>query len=371
MKRMVLVLVAMLCCSLVGSTAAAAPDEATLRLAKSHFEKGNAAYNLGKFDEAIDWYTKAYEAWPNPDFLYNVAQAARQAGHCSQASYLYKRYLSIKEHEKEDALGKDERATIERFIKELTDCEKLIKAKPDTPKSPSPTSPAARATPAPEPIAPPAAPIASPASAPPPPAGSAPAMTAPAVSLEKRADADDSEPARAPAAPTLISMYATGGVAMFSARGDVSMSTQPSFALGAGYPVAVGPILLDVGARASYSPVPYVAMSMTSRASLVGIRATVGATYRVNARLAVRGDAGIGVLLLRGLGAGSALTDDGAAGSFTMPSVRVGVAAEYAVTPNLVATIAPLGVGFSPAPDRLAFRSLTQLDVLVGLGYRM
>jgi hypothetical protein len=32
---------------------------------------------------------------------------------------------------------------------------------------------------------------------------------------------------------------------------------------------------------------------------------------------------------------------------------------------------APLGMGFSPAPDRLAFRSLTQLDVLVGLGYRM
>ena len=103
----------------------------------------------------------------------------------------------------------------------------------------------------------------------------------------------------------------------------------------------------------------------------VGIRATVGAIYRVNAKLAVRGDAGLGVLLLRGLGAGNALTDDAAAGAFTMPSLRVGVAAEYAVTRNLVATVAPIGVGFSPASDRLAFRSLTQLDVLVGLGYRM
>ena len=371
MKRMVVVLVAMMCCSLVGSVATAAPDDATLKLARSHFDKGNAAYNLGKFDEAIDWYTRAYEAWPNPDFLYNVAQAARQAGHCSQASYLYKRYLSIKEHEKEDALTKDERATIERFIKELTDCEKVIKAKPDGPKSPSSAS-AARTMQSPDAPAPgPDAPIVSPASAPPPLAGSAPTLTAPPpVAVENRADVDE-EPAGAPVAPTLVSMYATGGVAMFSASGNVSISAQPSFALGAGYPVPVGPVLLDVGARASYSPIPYVAMNMTSRASLVGIRATVGAIYRVNAKLAVRGDAGLGVLLLRGLGTGNALTDDAAAGAFTMPSLRVGVAAEYAVTPNLVATVAPIGVGFSPASDRLAFRSLTQLDVLVGLGYRM
>jgi hypothetical protein len=368
MKRMVMVLVAMLWCSL-GAIAAAAPDEATLKVARSHFEKGNAAYNLGKFDEAIGWYTKAYEAWPNPDFLYNVAQAHRQAGHCSQALYLYNRYLQIKEREKEDALSKEERTTIERFIKELTDCEKLIKAKPDGPKSPSATSSVAR-TAEPGSPAPSAGPIVSPASATPP-AGSAPALTAPTATLEQRADTGDDEPAAAPSAPTLVSMYATGGVAMFSTRGELSISAQPSFGLGAGYPVAIGPILLDVGARASYSPIPYVAMNMTTRASLVGVRATVGATYRVNARLAVRGDAGLGVLLLRGLVAGNALTDDATAGAFTMPSVRLGVAAEYAVMPNLVATVAPLGVGFSPASDRLAFRSLTQLDVLVGLGYRM
>jgi len=371
MKRMVMVLVAMLCFSLPGAIAAAAPDEATLKIARAHFEKGNAAYNLVKFSEAIDWYTRAYEAWPNPDFLYNVAQAHRQAGHCSQALYLYNRYLQIKEREKDDALSKEERTTIERFIKELTDCEKLIKAKPDGPKSPSATSAARTTQSADAPALPPAAPIVSPASAPPPPEGSTPALAAPTAALEHRADADKAEPSGAPLTPTLLSMYATGGVAMFSASGGVSMSAQPSFALGAGYPVPVGPVLLDVGARASYSPIPYVAMNMTSRASLVGIRATVGAIYRVNAKLAVRGDAGLGVLLLRGLGTGNALTDDAAAGAFTMPSLRVGVAAEYAVTPNLVATVAPIGVGFSPASDRLAFRSLTQLDVLVGLGYRM
>jgi hypothetical protein len=141
--------------------------------------------------------------------------------------------------------------------------------------------------------------------------------------------------------------------------------------VGAGYPLPAGPIRLDLGARVSYSPILYDAMSTTNRASLIGLRATIGATYRVNTQFAVRGDAGVGVVMLRGLERGNALTDDGRPGAFAMPSVRVGVAAEYAVTPNLVATVAPLGVGFSPAPDQLVISSLVQIEVLVGLGYRM
>jgi len=165
--------------------------------------------------------------------------------------------------------------------------------------------------------------------------------------------------------------YATGGIAVFSAGGNLPMPVQPSFAVGAGYPLPVGPLTLDVGARVSYSPIPYDTMNVTTQASLIGVRATVGATYRVNDKLGVRGDAGIGVTMLGGLADGNPFTDTRKAGAFTMLSFRVGVAAEYAITPKLVATVAPLSFGFSPAPDELVISSLTQLDVLVGLGYRM
>jgi opacity protein-like surface antigen len=133
----------------------------------------------------------------------------------------------------------------------------------------------------------------------------------------------------------------------------------------------VGPFVLDLGARVSFSPIKYDTMDATKQASLVGIRATVGVTYRVNDKLGVRGDAGIGVAMLRGLVDGNPFTDTRKAGTFTMPSFRVGVAAEYAITPNLVATVAPLSIGFSPAPNELFISSLAQFDVLVGLGYRM
>jgi hypothetical protein len=369
MKRTVLVFVAMMGGLLASPGVEAAPDEATVKLARSHFDRGNAAYNLGKFEEAIGWFTRAYEAWPVPDFLYNIAQSYRLAGNCPQALFTYRRYLSIKEHEKGDPLGRDERAQIEQFIKELTDCDALTKAKPLGAKPPNqapPASPQVRTSP-PDPA--PEAPAQDPAGASP--GALARRSNPPAATVEKDAQADERDGAAGAPAARLVTAYATGGVAMFSTQGKLSIPMQPSFAAGAGYPVALGGLALDVGVRASYSPIPYAVMNTTARASLIGVRATVGATYRIGPRLGVRGDAGIGVAMLRGLVDGNAFTATGDAGAFTMLSLRVGIAAEYAVTPSLVATLAPLGVTFTQAPDALVMRSLTQLDVLVGLGYRL
>ena len=334
MKRIVLTLVAMMCCMLASPTTEAEPDKATLKLAKSHYENGNAAYNLRKFDEAISWFTKAYEVWPAPDFLYNIAQSYRLAGNCNQALLLYRRYLWVKERDKGVPFSKEERAEIEHFIKELTDCE----VPPNSPPAPPlhPPSPPTNPPPPREPV------------------GNAPGVSASTIRNAK-----------------LLSAYATGGIAVFSLRGNLSMPVQPSLAVGAGYPLSVGLLTLDVGARASYSPIRYDAMNGATLASLIGIRVTVGTTYQVNTKLGVRSDAGIGVARLRGLAEGNPFTDTGKAGAFTMLSFRVGVAAEYAITPNLVATIAPFSLGFTPAPDALVIKSLTQFDVLLGVGYRM
>jgi opacity protein-like surface antigen len=158
---------------------------------------------------------------------------------------------------------------------------------------------------------------------------------------------------------------------MFFTGGNLPIPIQPSLAVGAGYPLQAGPLTLDIGVRVSYSPIEYDVMNMSRFASLTGIRATIGATYRMDDKLGVHCDAGIGVAMLRGLENDNPFTNMGKAGAFTMFSFRIGVAAEYAVTSNVVATVAPLSLAFSPAPKGLVITSLSQLDVLVGLGYRM
>jgi hypothetical protein len=385
MKRMGLAPVAVMCCTVVSPVIAAAPDEAAIKLAKSNYEKGNAAYNLGKFDEAITWFTKAYEAWPVPDFLYNIAQSYRLAGNCRQALFVYKRYLSIKERDKDAPLAKGERAEIERFVKELTECvakaDASAAAQPAELKTTPPsTTTTTSVTTSPAPAATTATPPTTVAATNAPTETTAatgmmitPAPTpraTPAVTME-HGGPDPEVSANTTSNTKILSAYATGGIAMFSGGDDLPIPVQPSFAMGAGYPLSLGPLVLDLGARASFSPIKYDTMSATEQASLVGICAAVGISYRVNNKLSVRGDAGIGVAMLRGLMEGNPFTDTRKAGSFTMPSVRGGVAAEYAITPSLVATIAPLSVGFSSAPDELIIGSLIELDVLVGLGYRL
>ena len=74
-----------------------------------------------------------------------------------------------------------------------------------------------------------------------------------------------------------------------------------------------------------------------------------------------------------GLAAGNPFTVGGAptSGALSMLNLRVAVAADYAVTDNLVATLTPFAFAFSPAKDGLDADSLTRIDFLLGVGYRM
>lgn len=68
------------------------PDEAAMARAKEYFDKGKLAFELGRFEEAIDWFEKAYEETELPDFLLNIAQCYKQLGKCDKAIFLYKQY---------------------------------------------------------------------------------------------------------------------------------------------------------------------------------------------------------------------------------------------------------------------------------------
>ena len=114
------------------------------QVAQDHFKRGNTAYNLARFDEAVEEFTKAYEAWPQPAFLYNIAQAYRLSGNCKQALYFYKRFRALKDRDTVHPLGADKSEELERFITQLTECaakaERSAVAQPDTIDRPEPAS---------------------------------------------------------------------------------------------------------------------------------------------------------------------------------------------------------------------------------------
>lgn len=121
-------------------------------MARAHYQKGTALYDLGKYDEAVAEFEAAYEAKSDPALLYNLAQANRLAGHAEQALHFYRTYLKY-------VPKVANREEIETRIAAL---EKQIKDKPTTPvastTSPAVSPPSSFAPPPPPP--PPLAPVA-------------------------------------------------------------------------------------------------------------------------------------------------------------------------------------------------------------------
>lgn len=62
-------------------------------LAREHFQKGTALYDLSKFREAAAEYEEAYKAKPDPALLFNIGQAYRLAGELESALRSYRSYL--------------------------------------------------------------------------------------------------------------------------------------------------------------------------------------------------------------------------------------------------------------------------------------
>ena len=56
-----------------------------------------------------------------------------------------------------------------------------------------------------------------------------------------------------------------------------------------------------------------------------------------------------------------------------MFAVRVAASADYAFTPNVYGTVTPIAFSYSPAKAGLRddIKSLTRLDFMLGVGYRM
>ncbi|HVZ89400.1 MAG TPA: tetratricopeptide repeat protein [Polyangia bacterium] len=59
----------------------------------THYQQATRAYDLGKYQEAIDEYQKVYEIDGDPVMLYNIAQAYRLNDQPQDSIHFYRRYL--------------------------------------------------------------------------------------------------------------------------------------------------------------------------------------------------------------------------------------------------------------------------------------
>ena len=87
-------------------------DDPETRAAKRYFARGEKLFALGRFDEAIEQYQKAYDAKPLPDFLFNIGQCHRNLGDFEAAIFSFKKYLKLAP----DAENRDQ---VEEYIAEL------------------------------------------------------------------------------------------------------------------------------------------------------------------------------------------------------------------------------------------------------------
>jgi hypothetical protein len=327
------------------------------------YRQGETQYNLGNFTEAIEAFKKAF-ALETVDskksaYLYNIAQSYRYAKDCSNAQFFYKRFLALRDTDKDKPLDAKKRAEIEARIKELEDCarqQEAIKNKPpDNLKPDEPSDGKGAGKPD-------------------------PGNKGPDVADRKDPNGGDGDgvvdlKVRKPAeaAPRLVSVRLVGGGAKISA-GDLDVPIQATGALIGGYPIAIDKLIVEVGAGFTFTPVPFEGLMMASKtAQLIGLVANVGGTYAVAPKLGVRGDLGLGVQWFNGVGESPFTNGAPTSGALPMFHLRIGVSAEYAITPNIVFTVAPLAFSYSPPAAGLRddIKSIRALDFMLGVGYRM
>ncbi|HVK85650.1 MAG TPA: tetratricopeptide repeat protein [Kofleriaceae bacterium] len=324
------------------------------KTADDYYKDGETQYNLGNFLAAVEAFKKGYEAEPDKSkkaaYLFNVAQSYRQAKDCGQSQFFYRRYLALKAEDTIKPLRPEKKAEIETMINDLETCvkqqEALKNRPPDTTNAPD--NDVARPDGKPKEVA----------------------DATPGPGTGEVVD-NGSVTATVEGPPTLLSLRAAGGAAKVFAGPEIKVPVQASFALLGGYPLALGSQLtLDLGAGFTFTPVPLQNMGT---AKLIGTVANAGATYHVAPKIGLRGDLGVGVLFFTGVSQSRFTAGRMTSGALSMVHVRVGLSADYAITPNIVATLTPFAFSYSPPKAGLddSIKSITAIDFMVGVGYRM
>jgi hypothetical protein len=387
MTRRILTLV---CGSLLVSALAGADP----KNAEEWFKEGETQYDLGNFDKAAEAFKQAFSLETNeskrPAYLYNVAQAYRQGGKCRDAAFFYKRFLALKESDTTKPLSAKTKEATEQLVQQMEDCAKSQDAgggKPPTGTMHPEEGAGSGSNPKTGAGSPTGAGTGSNAKT-----GTTAGTGTTAAGNgtktvatkdgdeEGSGDEEETDRVTKPATtePKVVSARLVGGAAKVSA-GDLNVPIQSAFGLIGGYPIPVAPQLrIEPGLALLGTPVAYQNLftKASSTATLITLMANAGASYTVAPKISLRGDLGAGLLIFSGIDQmGSPFTQNGAptSGALSMPAVRIGVSADYEITPNIVATAVPFAFTYAPAKDGLRsdIKSLTLIDFMVGIGYRM
>jgi len=332
---------AIVCASLWLSPGADAQPAGDKQKAKELYIKGNTQYNLGRWKEAIDLFTQAYEAYDNPDLLFNIGQAYRQDGNCSKAIFFYKRYLALKPNA-------PNRSEVEAFITKLQPgCVEQPEPKEQPKEQPKET------------VTAPTPPVAEVKDPP-----------------EETIDDDDGEE-EVTAQPHIVSLRAAAGPSYLSAGPSELDKLLFGISAGAAYPLHVQQIGIEPGVLVSYTPVSWTndEMGTSGTVGLIGLLANAGATLPLGGNFGLRGDLGVGVLILSGVSKrGNPFLDMGdvADGALSRAHLRLAAGVEFAVAPGFILSAQPV-ISYSPKGTDLnsEISSITRFELLVGAGYRM
>jgi hypothetical protein len=322
------------------------------------YEKGKIQYDLGRWKQAVDLWTQAYETYNAPEFLFNIGQAYRHEGDCEQSLFFYRRYLATKPNARN-------RGEVEGFIKDLEGrCKQPASGKPPGqegepagPKvtGPGPTDPTAKG-PGPE------------------------GGPEPDEAIEDETDPEgyDESVETASDRPGLFAMRVAIGPS-FPSIGNLEVGTLVSLALGVGHPLYVGPVVIEPGAMVTYTPIPWEVvvddMNVSDTAAMTGILGNVGLNYPVLPKLSIRAEAGAGVMVFTGLTVDQnpfLAMGENATGPISMFEARGALGVEFAITKNFVIHAQPAVFTYSPTPPlRREIQSITRFEMLVGAGYAM
>lgn len=80
-----------------------ADEEERKQLARGLIDEGIRRYDLGRYDDAIDYFARAYEVYPFPEALLGLGQAYRQKKNYERAAFYLRAYL----RNKPDAANRD------------------------------------------------------------------------------------------------------------------------------------------------------------------------------------------------------------------------------------------------------------------------
>ena len=134
--------------------------------AKARYTTGQSHYNLNEFKEALEDFKEAYRLFPDPVFLFNVAQCERQLGNLDEAIKFYRSYLRNKPKapNRQEVLRRiDEMQAVIDAKKSASEKPPLNLVPPAVGDEPSLPAPVPAATPAAAPVVPVPTPGAGPA----------------------------------------------------------------------------------------------------------------------------------------------------------------------------------------------------------------